>query len=265
MSLAFFYFEVIFLGDAPKACKNNTAAATNLDNMHFDVNMPSLHYYGSLYLAQAPKKEVEKFLQTCAADKHLKRIPNLIKWGAVWHKGRVVLKIPILHFLATTFQIPAELLILEEKHFNKMGFAGYRIAFEAYRQGYTLEQLAVDPYSDPDSPRGRVYRLSWKTIISGNLTTFGYGNYLHRIFKVCHDALGIDIGTLVSKPVQDISKDSTTLSLTDMLASLNTKDTAMLIGMAKLMQDYKLHRRKTTFREGCNELIRWYQDGNKKK
>lgn len=229
----------------------------------YSVNIASLRYYGSVFYASVSPDTAQQFTSVCRNTSGWQRIPHLIRWGTHLNKT-VYFTMSTFHFLALTLHIPAELLIEEAKYFNRMGIAGYRIACEAYRQGYTLELLAENNLSDPDQPRGKAYRRAWHTILTGNLDSYTYGNYLQRIFKVCRTKLGIDIGDLLSKPVQNVTKDTTILTFSEMLSTLSPLDTAVLMGMAKLLHEYNLNNKSKQFDTNCKTLLRWYQDGRKK-
>ena len=175
---------------------------------------------------------------------------------------------------ADAFGVLPEMLVNEDHYFNKCGVAGYRVMFAAHRKGVSLAELTHCP-GQSDHPK---YQYSWYCLwymffkgsfnIEKNLNM----RHLTAIIKLCHERLGLPIGSLLGKKLHTASETLDVYGeLSELLMGLDTKGCALVLALTKAVREHRLSTRRvgtksklnseSVLQHDINALIRWYLSG----
>lgn len=170
--------------------------------------------------------------------------------------------------LADWFGVPAEILVDEDYYFGKYGVAGYRIMFEAYRRGVSLDELTRRPEGKFTSSGGmNSWYKAWYNLLKGCWSNDINSKIFSLVLQLCRERLGIPIGTVLGKQVHSCVRPTGVYGeLVDIVSALGSRECAFLAGVARAVHDYRVKSVGRAALVGdVDKLLGWYFGDSKEK
>lgn len=213
------------------------------------------------------RENVRRYILLC--ERRCKGRPEEVKEAVYRMKGGEHRAPPrfmswkLIAAVADWYGVPAELLIDEDYYFKRCGVAGYRLVFEAYRRGISMERLTKYPDGEKRIVKDSTWYRTWWVLFTGHLTNLINASALNLVLRVCYERLGVPLGSILGRQIHSNSSSVGVYGeLVDAMAVLGGRECALLAGVAKLLCDHVTLRGKNTkLVRNVNKLLRWYCGG----